>query len=118
MAVGKADIFQVVVFSAGADALLAGGGAFVVALFEAEEDVLELVHSGIGEEQRGIVGGNERRAAHDFVAALFEEAQEHFARFVAGEGFGHMSLSLSQPLSQRLAAEARDTEAGRVTRDE
>jgi hypothetical protein len=41
------------------------------------------------------------------VAALFEEAQEHFARFVASEEFGHMSLSWSQPLSQRLATEAR-----------
>jgi hypothetical protein len=41
------------------------------------------------------------------VAALFEETQKDFARFVAGEEFGHMSLSLSQPLSQRLATEAR-----------
>jgi hypothetical protein len=41
------------------------------------------------------------------VTALFEEAQKHLARFVAGEEFGHMSLSLSQPLSQRLATEAR-----------
>ena len=107
MAVGEADIFEVVVFAAGADAFLAGGGAIVVALLEAEEDVLELVHAGVGEEQRGIVGGDERRAAHDFVAALFEEAQKHLARFVAGEEFGHMSLSWSQPLSQRLATEAR-----------
>ncbi len=107
VAIGEADIFEVVVFAAGADAFLASGGAVVVALLEAEEDVLELVHAGIGEEQSGIVGGDERRAAHDFVAALFEEAQKHFARFVAGEGVGHMSLSWSQPLSQRLATEAR-----------
>ena len=84
MAVGEADIFQVVVLAAGAHAFLAGGGAVVVALFEAEEDVLELVHSGIGEKQRGIVCGDERRAAHDAVAALFEEFQKRFADFVAG----------------------------------
>ena len=93
MAIGEADIFEVVVLAAGADAFLAGGGAVVVALLEAEEDVLELVHAGVGEEQRGIVGGDERRAAHDAVAALFEEAQKHFANFVAGEEVGHMSLS-------------------------
>ena len=107
VAIGEADIFEVIVLAAGADAFLAGGGAVVVALLEAEEDVLELIHAGVGEEERGIVGGDERRAAHDFVAALFEEAQKHFARFVAGEEVGHMSLSLSQPLSQRLAKEAR-----------
>ena len=107
VAIGEADIFEVVVLAAGANAFLAGGGAVVVALLEAEEDVLELVHAGVGEKQSGIVGGDERRTAHDFVAALFEEAQKHLARFVAGEEVGHMSLSLSQPLSQRLAKEAR-----------
>ena len=107
VAIGEADIFEVIVLAAGADAFLASGGAVVVALLEAEENILELVHAGVGEEQRGIVGGDERRAAHDFVAALFEEAQKHLARFVAGEEFGHMGLRLSQPLSQRLATEAR-----------
>ena len=57
VAIGEADIFEVVVLAAGADAFLAGGGAVVVALFEAEEDVLELVHPGIGEEQRGVAVG-------------------------------------------------------------
>ena len=55
MAIGEADIFKVVVLAARADAFLAAGGAIVIALFEAEENVLELVHSGIGEKQRGIV---------------------------------------------------------------
>ena len=83
MAVGEADVFEVVVFSAGAHAFLAGGGGFVVALLEAEENVLELIHPGVGEKQRGIVGGDERRAAHDAVAALFEKFQKCFADFVA-----------------------------------
>jgi hypothetical protein len=71
------------VFSAGTNAFLAGGGGFVVALFEAEENVLELVHPGVGEKQRGIVGRDERRTAHDAVAALFEKFQKCFADFVA-----------------------------------
>ena len=83
MAVGESDIFQVVVFSACAHALLAGGGAFVVALLEAEEDVLELVHARVGEKQRGIVVRYERGAAHHAVAALFEEFQKCFADFAA-----------------------------------
>ena len=50
MAIGEANIFQVVMLAARADAFLATGGALVIALFEAEENVLELVHSCIGEE--------------------------------------------------------------------
>ena len=42
MAAGVADIFEIVVLAAGAHALLGAGGAGVVALLEAEEDVLEL----------------------------------------------------------------------------
>ena len=42
MAAGVADIFEIVVLAAGAHALLRAGGAGVVALLEAEEDVLEL----------------------------------------------------------------------------
>jgi hypothetical protein len=83
MAIGEADVFEVVVFSAGANAFLAGRRGFVIALFEAEENVLELIHSGVGEKQRGIVGRDERRAAHDAVAALFEKFQKCFADFVA-----------------------------------
>ena len=88
VAVGKADVFEVVVLPAGADAFLACGGAAVVALFESEEDVLELVHPSVGEEKGGVVHRNERRAAHSSMALAFEVAQEHFADFVSG----HVSL--------------------------
>jgi hypothetical protein len=70
-------------FSACAHALLASGGAFVIALLEAEKDFLELVHARIGEQQRGIVVWHERGAAHQAVAALFEEFQKCSADFVA-----------------------------------
>ena len=99
VALGEADVFEVVVLAAGADAFLRGGGAVVVALLEAEEDVLELVHAGVGEEQRGIAVRDERGAAHDAVAVFFEEVQEGRADFVAG----HVSLRLRKikTLSQR-----------------
>ena len=81
---GTANLIEVVVFAAGADTFLRGGGASVVALFQAQENVLELVHSGVGEEQCGIAMGNERTAAHATVALAFKEAQEGLADFVAG----------------------------------
>src|SRR5271168_2192963 len=94
MAIGEADVFEVIVLAAGAEAFLAGCGGFVVALFKAEKNVLELVHPGVGEKQRGIVRGDERRTAHDAVAALFEEAQESFANFVAGKFVAHRKESI------------------------
>jgi hypothetical protein len=48
---GVADIIEVVVLAARADAFLGGGGAGVGAFFNAGEDVLELDHAGVGEHQ-------------------------------------------------------------------
>jgi hypothetical protein len=52
---------------------LGGGGAFVIALFETEKDVFELIHPGVGEEKRGIAVGDERAAADDAMTIVFEE---------------------------------------------
>src|SRR5205823_10522012 len=76
---GESDVFEVVVLSAGADALLRRDGALVVAGLAPGEDVLELVHAGVREEQGGIVLWNERGALHSPVTPLFEEAEEGFA---------------------------------------
>ena len=73
---GEADIVEVVVLAAGAHAFLRRGGALVVALFDAGEDVLELHHAGIGEHQRRIVARHQRRGGHFGVAVLLEEAEE------------------------------------------
>ncbi len=72
VAAGVADVFEVVVLAAGADAFLRGGGAGVVAPFESQENFLELVHAGVGEQQRRVVGRNERRAHHSVSAGLVE----------------------------------------------
>jgi hypothetical protein len=53
-------VLEVVVLAADPHALLGGCRAPVVAPVAAEEDVLELVHPRVGEQQRGVVGRNER----------------------------------------------------------
>ena len=83
VAAGEADVFKVVVLAAGADALLRSGGAGVVALLGAEEEVLELVHAGVGEQQRGIVGRHQRRRVHAAVALGLKKAQKQLANFVS-----------------------------------
>ena len=78
VAVGETDVFQIVVLAARPHAFLRGRGARVVALLEAEEDVLELVHARVGEEQRRIVLRDERRRVH-LAMALFDEKVQKFA---------------------------------------
>ena len=63
---GIADVIEVVMLAAGADALLAGRRAGVLALLDTEVAVLELVHASIREQQRRVIlrhygaGGNNR----------------------------------------------------------
>jgi hypothetical protein len=83
VALGEADVFEVVVFAASAHAFLRGGGLVVFALLEAEEDVFELVHPGVGEEQCGVAVGDEGRTAHAAMPLALKEAQEGLADLVA-----------------------------------
>ena len=82
MAARVADVVEIVVLAAGADALLRSSRARVVALFEAGENVLELVHAGVGEQQRGVVGRHQRRAANDAVASRREVVEKLLADLV------------------------------------
>ncbi len=68
-----ADVVQIVVLAAGADALLRVGGTLVGPGAGAEEHVLELVHAGVGEQQRRIVVRHHRRRRHKRVAVLLHE---------------------------------------------
>ncbi len=82
MAAGVSDIVEVVVLAARANALLAGGGHVVRALFAAEKHVLELIHTGIDEKQRRVLSRNQRGALDDSVAAFRKELEESPADFI------------------------------------
>src|SRR5690242_20834592 len=85
VAIGEADVFEIVMLPAGAHAFLGRSGTIVVALLEAEENVLKLVHSRVGEQQRGVVVRDERRRVHLAVSLLDEEVQKLAANFGAGK---------------------------------
>ncbi len=55
-----ADVVEIVVLAAGADAFLRVGSALKRARARAEEDVLELVHARIGKQQRRVVERHDR----------------------------------------------------------
>ena len=87
MARGVADVVEVVVLAAGAHAFLRGGGALVGPPLDAGEDVLELHHAGVGEQQRRIVVRHERARRHDLVVVAREELEKGLADVVrAGHG--------------------------------
>jgi hypothetical protein len=52
---------------------LGSGGAFIIALFQAEKNVFKLIHSSVGEEQRGIAVGHERAAGYDAMTVVLEK---------------------------------------------
>src|SRR5690606_26159492 len=76
-----ADVFQVVVLATGADAALRSGGANIGAHFIAQEQVLELDHTGVGEQQGRIVGRNQGTARNDLVSLGLEVFQKLLADF-------------------------------------
>jgi hypothetical protein len=82
---GVADVFEIVVLAAGADALLRRCRAAVVTLLASEEDVFELVHPRVGEKERWVVGGDERGARQDAVAGRLKVTKKLFPYFVASQ---------------------------------
>jgi len=62
------DVVEIVVLTADAHALLAGGRALIGSLLHAQEDIFELDHAGVDQQQRWIVAGNEAAALYKGVA--------------------------------------------------
>jgi hypothetical protein len=81
---GPADILQVVVLAAGPDAFLYRDGPGVGSLLLAGEDILELDHPSVGEEQRRVRLGNQEGTLHLGVALSLEVIQECLPEFVPG----------------------------------
>ena len=90
MAGRVADLLEVVVLAAGAHALLAGDSSVVVAPFQSLKHALELHHAGIGEQQRGVVLGDQGAARHLGVPTRCEVLDE-FASDIGGLHCGEYS---------------------------
>ena len=72
----RADVLQVVVLAGHPQALLGGHRPRRLRLFDAEEEVLELDHPGVDEQQGRIVARHQRRARHRGVPAAGVEVDE------------------------------------------
>src|SRR6266403_1651788 len=87
MPLRKPHIFQIVVLPARAHALLCRRRLVVIALFQPQKHVLELVHPRIREQQRGIPMRHQRRTPHPPVPLALKKAQEPFADLVPAPKF-------------------------------
>jgi hypothetical protein len=76
MACGASYLFQVVVFPPCADALLGTARPDIITLIQAEKDVLELVHTRIGEKQGRIIVRNEAGTWNYGMPSLMEILEE------------------------------------------
>jgi len=79
-------LLEVVVLARDAEDLLGVRDAGVGPGAGAEEHVLERVHPGVDEQERGVVLGDDRRARHDGVPLLSEEVEEGLAGGFGGLG--------------------------------
>ena len=72
-------------FAAHAQALLRVGHALIFRCYRAQNDVLELIHAGVGEHQRGVVFDHHGSGGHDVVSLGTEKILEGFAYFFGGK---------------------------------
>ena len=86
MAAILADLVEVVVLAAGADALLRAGRSHIVALLQAKEHILELVHACVGEEQGGVALGDDGARGDHGVELLGKILEEGAAKLVGSHG--------------------------------
>ena len=66
-------ILQVIMFTGNPHDLLGVGSPRVLPFLQAQEDVLELIHPSVGEQQRGIIARHQRRAGHYGVPLVGEK---------------------------------------------
>ena len=80
---GVANLFEIVVLAARADALLRGGRATLAMrrFFHAKENALERNHAGVHEKQRRIIGRHERTTRFDYMLMAFEKLEKFLAEY-------------------------------------
>ncbi len=78
------NFFEIVMFAAYTNAFLCISTAFVIAAACSKENILELVHSRVGEKQCGVIIWENRCRRHNFVLFWGKEVEEiltYFCRF-------------------------------------
>lgn len=73
---GVTDVFQIVVFTTRTHTALRGRCAGIITLIETKENILELVHPGVGKQQCGIVIRDQRAAGNYLMSFTVEKIEK------------------------------------------
>ncbi len=73
---GVADVFQVIVLTAGTHAALRRGGARIIALVLTKENVFKLHHAGVSKQQRRIVVWYEGAAGYNLMSLAMKKVEK------------------------------------------
>lgn len=70
------DVFQVIVLTARAHAALGSGRAGIITLVEAKENILELIHPGVGKQQSGVIVWYQGAAGNYLMSLTMEKVEK------------------------------------------
>lgn len=73
---GVAHVLKIIMFATGTHAALCRGCSTIGSLLTAQKNVLELDHSGVGEQKRRIIDGHQRTRGHNRVPFRLEELEK------------------------------------------
>jgi hypothetical protein len=73
---GTADLLQIVVLSSRPNTLLGAACPCIISLFQAEEDIFELIHPGIGKKERRVIVGNKAGTGDDCVPPVLKKIEK------------------------------------------
>ena len=100
---GIADVFQIIVLAACAHAALRGGGTGIGAFVQPQENILKLVHAGIGKQQCRIIVRHQGATRYNLVTLTMKEIEKRLT-------------DLSGALAHNFPGKARITTREPVTR--
>ncbi len=83
-----AHLLEVVMLAADAQTFLRVGHTLIFRSFVAKNNILELIHSGVGKHQRGVIFNNHRSRRHDVMPLAFEKAFERLTYFFSCQHIG------------------------------
>ena len=86
MTTGIPDVFQIIMFTPGSHAPLNGHGPGIRTPFFSQKHALELVHTRVGEQERRIGLGQQRRAGNHGMVSGTEKIQERLSKLIGGQG--------------------------------
>jgi glycine/serine hydroxymethyltransferase len=93
---GVTDVFQVVVFTTRTHATLRGGRAGIITLVETKEDILELVHPGVGKQQSRVVVRHQGAAGNYLVSLTMEKIEKRLTDLSGALAHNYPEIKLTK----------------------